>query len=118
MYQKIVSQKPRYFYLLVRIEFDRPITNFSEVLVRNMSVQALLTLFGQAGAAIIVDVLRVDEDTGECILRAPAEDIVRVWSSLTVLAEYNKVPCRIDVLQASAYLMGLAYSSRRLRIGQ
>eukprot|EP00124_Ichthyophonus_hoferi_P001992 Ihof_evm14s121 gene=Ihof_evmTU14s121 len=69
------------------------------MLVRQMITQALLSLFGQAGAGIIVDVLKTDNDTGVCLLRAPAGDLVKVWSSLTVLAEFNKLACRVDILQ-------------------
>mgnify|MGYP001383639188 CR=1 FL=1 len=62
------------------------------------------------GGAIEVDLLQFAD--GEGILRVPAAGLVKVHSALTLLTEYDRVPCACRVLHSAPFLCSLAVDSR------
>ena len=99
--------------------------------------QALNTLFGEVGAALPVDLLSFDESNQEAILRLPSKCAgahvqvtlhtsiptarqpwpwhpprcrTRLWSALTLITDFEKKPCRVQVLAVAGSLSLLSWS--------
>ncbi|XP_028413284.1 ribonuclease P protein subunit p14-like [Dendronephthya gigantea] len=111
-----IKQKSEYYYLkcvLEREESDKMTCIILEpVKLRSLIGTALKQLHGLVGASITVDVLKCEQSNGEIILRVKANNLVKVWSSLTLFSNYNGSECRFRVKQVSPYLMSLATDSR------
>ena len=95
--------------------------------------QALNTLFGEVGAALPVDLLGFDEPKQEAILRLPSKcapacmhvhghhtcttpgnhgtrSRARLWSALMLITDFEKKPCRVQVLAVAGTLSQLSGS--------
>jgi len=94
--------------------------------------QALNTLFGEVGAALPVDLLGFDEPKQEAILRLPSKcgmpcmslfmshtlrlatmaprSRARLWSALMLITDFEKKPCRVQVLAVAGSLSRLTGS--------
>ena len=94
--------------------------------------QALNTLFGEVGAALPVDLLGFDEPKQEAILRLPSKCVMpcmslfmshtlrlatmaprsraRLWSALMLITDFEKKPCRVQVLAVAGTLSRLTRS--------
>ena len=94
--------------------------------------QALNTLFGEVGAALPVDLLGFDEPKQEAILRLPSKCVMpcmslfmshtlrlatmaprsraRLWSALMLITDFEKKPCRVQVLAVAGSLSRLTGS--------
>ena len=110
------KQKSEYYYLKCVLEKEED-GNIKCIILEDMKlkiliVNALQQLHGLVGAAIKVDVLKCDQKNGEIILRVNACNLVKLWSSLTILNNYNGTHCRCNIKQVSPYLMSLAADSR------
>ncbi|KAI9318562.1 hypothetical protein BX666DRAFT_1929345 [Dichotomocladium elegans] len=86
----------------------------TELTFRMCIQQALQSLFGLAGAAIIVDVLDWNEKTNVGFIRVNQSELVTVWNAL-MLHQFriSDMPCIVEVLGSSASLLSLADDSRR-----
>lgn len=105
----------RHYYLLLTLLFDKsPDLVLDSKQVKSIIVQSLLSLHGQVGAAIPVDVIRCTcrSKSVSAILRLPHKDLVKAWSALTLLGSYGNSLCSVQVHQVSASLMALAMNSR------
>lgn len=113
---KRVLQQPRFWYLRTQLEFEEKNLEVTDVVVRTIILKALTTLYGQVGSSVDVDVLKHDAGTGVSILRVVSESVVRLWSSLTLLGEYDGHRSRFVVKQSSNFLMSLALDSREVAL--
>eukprot|EP01137_Pigoraptor_chileana_P032649 Opistho-2@22333 len=108
------QRKTGYCYLRVRLTF--PTANVVVIdgpLFKNIVVTAMRQLHGAAGAALPIDVLSVDWERQEALLRSFEQHLPALWGALTLLGTYDQKPCHIEVLQTSSFLLGLACDSRR-----
>jgi len=76
-------------------------------------VQALESLHGKIGTAIIVDVIKFDPVLMEVIVRVKERGLVKLWSALTLLSCYQDRKCAVKVIQVSPHLLSLAVDSRQ-----
>jgi hypothetical protein len=81
-------------------------------LFRTVITHALQQLHGQVGAALDVDVTKLDPRTGEAVLRVHAAGMTRLQSALTMLGEYDRRRCQCTVLKTTPFLTGVAVDSR------
>ncbi|XP_070559744.1 ribonuclease P protein subunit p14-like [Ptychodera flava] len=111
--QRVVSKGAvDYFYLKTTLEFKDSSFQVDGLLFKAIIVKALLSMFGEVGAAIKVDVLKFDEDTGEAILRVHHSGIGKLWTALTLYNKYSQQECAFRVQQVASCLMALAVNSR------
>ncbi|XP_062508625.1 ribonuclease P protein subunit p14-like [Corticium candelabrum] len=110
---KRVVRNPPYWYLRTQLEFEEKSLHVDIVAMRTMIMQAMTTLHGQVGGSIQVDVLQHQTESGSSILRVAADSVVKLWSSMTLLGEYDGHRLRILVKQSSPFLMSLAVDSRQ-----
>ncbi|XP_046847136.1 ribonuclease P protein subunit p14-like [Xenia sp. Carnegie-2017] len=82
------------------------------VQLKSFIVSAVKQLHGSVGSSTVIDILKVDKRNGEIILRVKSSNLVKLWSSLTLINKYNDNACRFNVQQVSPYLMSLARDSR------
>lgn len=92
-----------YALLALTLDADSPIT---DKLLRDIISKALQQLFGYIGGAVVLDVLSVAD--AHATIRVDKRDWSKLWSAITVLAFYNGVKCKIEVLQHSPFLQSLA----------
>jgi RNase P/RNase MRP subunit POP5 len=111
---KRVLPKSKFWYLRTQLEFEEEDVHADSLAVRNMITKALGGLHGEIGSSTQVDVLKHEVDTGVSILRVAAKDVVKLWSSLTLLGEYDGRRLRFLVKQFSPFLMSLAVDSRQV----
>ncbi|XP_077984500.1 ribonuclease P protein subunit p14-like [Glandiceps talaboti] len=112
--KRIVSKGPAdYFYLKVSLEFEESGFQVDVLLFKAIIVKALLTMYGEVGAAITVDVLKYNEDSKEAILRVHNSGFSKLWSALTLFGQYLNKECVFRVHQVSSCLMALAVNSRQ-----
>ncbi|XP_071809465.1 ribonuclease P protein subunit p14-like [Asterias amurensis] len=114
LFQRTVSKgSAEYFFLKVAIEFVDSGISTDSLTFKLVVTKALKELFGDAGAAIPVDILGFLDQTMEAILRVPGRSVVKLWSALTLLSECGGEECAIRVKQVSPHLMSLAVNSRQ-----
>ena len=111
---KRVSPQSRFWYLRTQLEFEEEGVEVDNVTVRTMIIKALTSLHGEVGSSIQVDVLKHEVATGVSILRVATESVVKLWSSLTLLGEYDGHRSRFLIKQCSPFLMSLAIDSRQV----
>nr|XP_006820706.1 PREDICTED: ribonuclease P protein subunit p14-like [Saccoglossus kowalevskii] len=111
--ERIVSKGPaEYFYIKTTLEFKDENTSIDVLLFKAIIVKALLSLYGEVGAAITVDVLKFN-DRLEAILRVHNSGFRKLWSALTLYSCYGDKQCVFRVHQVSSCLMALAVNTRQ-----
>ncbi|KAI9146437.1 hypothetical protein BKA69DRAFT_1044674 [Paraphysoderma sedebokerense] len=99
-------------YVQLKVTFD-PISNIDTLLLRTLISKSLQDFSGLFGSSIHIDVLTWDEDMNEGVIRVPNPDLTILWSSLTMMQDYNGKLVRIDVKQVSNYLCSILRSTKR-----
>jgi len=112
-----LPQRAQFFYLRLKIDFskedDLPPVEIDSVTFTSLMAQALGSLHGKIGSAIIVDVIKFDPVSMEVIVRVKERGLVKLWSALTLLSYYRDRKCAIKVIQVSPHLLSLAVDSRQ-----
>jgi len=112
-----LPQRAQFFYLRLKIDFskedDLPPVEMDSVAFTSLMAQALGSLHGKIGSAIIVDVIKFDPVSMEVIVRVKERGLVKLWSALTLLSYYRDRKCAIKVIQVSPHLLSLAVDSRQ-----
>jgi len=102
-----------YYYLDVSLELaeekDREIT---PAFFKNHIIKSIKQLFGEAGAAVPVDVLKYHSVEKRAILRVPNDHYVKLRSSLTLTGDYEGTSCVYNIHKASPLLLALLGDSR------
>ncbi|XP_034550460.1 ribonuclease P protein subunit p14 isoform X2 [Notolabrus celidotus] len=112
----VLKNAALYHYLKVSLVLEDESTKLSAVDLKQFIITGLKNLFGEVGAALSFDLLKYDEETLTSFLRVPSRDLVRLWSSLTLLGSYKNRACAFRVLQVSPYLLSLTGNSRELKL--
>ncbi|XP_006892344.1 PREDICTED: ribonuclease P protein subunit p14 [Elephantulus edwardii] len=114
-YERVVYKNPsEYHYLKVCLEFQERGIRLNAAQFKHLLITALKDLFGEAGAALPLDVLTYEEKTFSAILRISSSGLVKLWSSLTLLGTYQGKKCAFRVIQVSPFLLALSGNSREL----
>ncbi|XP_068940362.1 ribonuclease P protein subunit p14 [Petaurus breviceps papuanus] len=112
-FARLVYRSPsEHHYLRVRLELQERGSRLSDAQFKQLIVLALKELFGEAGAALPLDVLTYEEKTLSAILRVCSSGLVKLWSSLTLLGSYQNKKCAFRVIQVSPFLLALSGNSR------
>ncbi|XP_064473453.1 ribonuclease P protein subunit p14-like [Ornithodoros turicata] len=99
-------------YLDVALNFvDSDHPEMSAKLFKYAIMLALKQLHGEVGAGIPIDVLRYDKECMRAYLRTSVDQLVKVWSSLTLFSSYNNSQCSFRVYKVSHNLAALSVSS-------
>lgn len=115
IYERVVYKNPsEYHYMKVCLEFQERGVGLNAAQFKQLLVSALKDLFGEVGAASPVDVLTYEEKTLLAVLRVRSSDLVKLWSSLTMLGSYRSRKCAFRVMQVSPFLLALSGNSREL----
>ncbi|XP_072276982.1 ribonuclease P protein subunit p14 [Pyxicephalus adspersus] len=113
--ERIVLRNPsEYQYLKVQLVFQREGVKLTDALYKSLIVSAIKDLHGEAGASCPLDLLKFDEKTLSGILRVNSSGLVKLWTSLTLLGQYQNQECSFRVIQVSPFLLALAGNSREL----
>ncbi|XP_060551733.1 ribonuclease P protein subunit p14-like [Ruditapes philippinarum] len=83
---------------------------------KQIVIEAVTSLFGLAGAATLIDILRYDEHERTAIIRIYHKCLTKIWSSLSFYGKYRGRACAFRVLQVSAHLMAMACNSRSMSL--
>ncbi|KAM4022662.1 ribonuclease P protein subunit p14-like isoform 2-T2 [Anomaloglossus baeobatrachus] len=114
-YQRIVLKNgSEYHYLKTQLVFQDKPPKLSAAQFKSLILSALKDLHGEVGVSFPLDLLKYDEKTLSAILRIKSSGLVKLWTSLTLLGQYQGLPCGIRVLQTSPFLLALAGNSREL----
>uniref|UniRef100_G3MTA8 Uncharacterized protein n=1 Tax=Amblyomma maculatum TaxID=34609 RepID=G3MTA8_AMBMU len=103
--------RPQYVYMDASLNFEEPQEDIDASIFKFVIVQALKKLFGEVGASVTVDVLRFRESDLRAYLRVRSSNLVRLWSSLTLVSSYNGKPCFFRIYKVSPSLASLSVSS-------
>ncbi|XP_035676454.1 ribonuclease P protein subunit p14-like [Branchiostoma floridae] len=113
--KRIVSKGDApYYYLKVLLEFEDKTMTVDVLTFRTVIMKAMMSMYGEIGAAVPIDILKYDVETMSAILRVAGSNMVKLWGALTMLSYYDEKPCAFRVEQVSPFLMALAASSRQL----
>ncbi|XP_040264240.1 ribonuclease P protein subunit p14-like isoform X2 [Bufo bufo] len=114
-YTRVVLKNfSEYHYLKVQLVFEDKIVKISAAQFKSFILSALKELHGEVGASIPLDLLKFDGQTLYAILRIKSSGLVKLWTSLTLLGQYQGHQCSVRVLQTSPFLLALAGNSREL----
>ncbi|KAM3915514.1 ribonuclease P protein subunit p14 isoform 2-T3 [Leptodactylus fuscus] len=114
-YERIVLKNfSEYHYLKIQLVFQHKTIQISAAQFKSLILSALKELHGEVGASIPLDLLKYDKNTLCAILRIQSSGLVKLWTSLTLLRQYQGLPCCIRVIQTSPFLLALAGNSREL----
>ncbi|XP_077134737.1 ribonuclease P protein subunit p14 isoform X1 [Ranitomeya variabilis] len=114
-YQRIVQKNfSEYHYLKTQLVFQDKTPKISAAQFKSLILSALKDLHGEVGVSFPLDLLKFDEKTLCAILRIKSSGLVKLWTSLTLLGQYQGLQCSVRVLQTSPFLLALAGNSREL----
>jgi len=106
------TMSPEWYYLEIKIIFESPLSEFNEYLCKTIILSTVRGMFGLMGSGIDIDILKLDIPSQTAIIRVHKRSTVGVWSSLTLLNQYDEKPCRIEVLRVSPFLTSFSNTSR------
>eukprot|EP00271_Cylindrocystis_brebissonii_P020794 TRINITY_DN7065_c0_g2_i1.p1 TRINITY_DN7065_c0_g2~~TRINITY_DN7065_c0_g2_i1.p1 ORF type:complete len:146 (+),score=0.59 TRINITY_DN7065_c0_g2_i1:77-514(+) len=112
--QKTITLPCDYQYLRLRIEIaETGKTLFGPEAVTELLQQALERTYGRLGGnSLPFTLLQFERQTGMAILRCSARHAMQIRSSLALVNEHNGLPCRVEVLLFSPFLLSIARDSR------
>ncbi|KAG9471658.1 ribonuclease P protein subunit p14-like isoform X2 [Eleutherodactylus coqui] len=110
----VLKNFSEYHYLKIQLVFGDEKDRLSAVQLKSLILSALKELHGEVGASYPLDVLKFDGKTSSAILRIKSSGLVKLWTSLTMVGQYQGQLCSIRVLQTSPFLLALAGNSREL----
>mmetsp|Transcript_36844 Transcript_36844/g.77640 ORF Transcript_36844/g.77640 Transcript_36844/m.77640 type:complete len:107 (+) Transcript_36844:1-321(+) len=73
---------------------------------------ALRCMFGDIGAAMRVDLIAYEHAQSCGTLRVESRNLCRLWSAITMLAEFERLPCQFEVEAVHGALVCHAVDSR------
>lgn len=117
VYQRVVQKNSApYHYLKTHLVLEDESVRLSVAELKLFIISGLKNLYGEVGAALNFDLLKYNEDTLSALLRVHSRDLVKLWSSLTLLGSFQGQACAFRVLQVSPYLQVLTGNSRELSL--
>lgn len=81
--------------------------NLLAVYVKSCIEQSLHRIFGEIGGHTTVDVLKFDEKRHRLILRVPENFYVKLRAALTLIDQFQGIPCYFHVQSTSRVLLAL-----------
>ncbi|XP_063312933.1 ribonuclease P protein subunit p14-like [Pelobates fuscus] len=117
-YERVVMKNfSEYHYMKIQLVFQEERIQLNAAQFKLLIVTALKTLHGEVGASFPLDLLKYDEKTLCAILRISSSGLVKLWTALTLLGQYQSRECAVRVIQTSPFLLALAGNSRELDLG-
>ncbi|XP_078517621.1 ribonuclease P protein subunit p14 isoform X1 [Lissotriton helveticus] len=114
-YERIVlNTSSGYHFMKIQLIFQEVQLRLNAAQFKQVIILALKELHGEIGAALLLDVLTFDEQTLTAIIRICSRGLVKLWSALTLLGNYQNQSCAFRVIQTSPFLLALAGNSREL----
>ncbi|XP_075690057.1 ribonuclease P protein subunit p14 [Rhinoderma darwinii] len=114
-YERIVLKNfSEYHYLKIQLVFEDKSVKLSAAQFKSLILSALKDLHGEVGASFPLDLLKYNGKTLFAILRIKSSGLVKLWTSLTLLGQYQGHQCSVSVIQTSPFLLALAGNSREL----
>ncbi|XP_057813804.1 uncharacterized protein LOC131027731 isoform X1 [Cryptomeria japonica] len=100
------GQRPvKYTYMRLCLQLGAPVMRTTEDTFMQVLEEALTTLYGLIGGALLIDLIEFKALTGVATLRCRKGDVQRIWAAATFVTKFNNVPCRLKVLEASPSLV-------------
>ncbi|XP_050071615.1 uncharacterized protein LOC126559490 [Anopheles maculipalpis] len=96
-----------YIYFDVEIKLANKPNQLSALYVKSTIDCALAKIFGEIGGQTEVDLLKFDEQRQRFILRVPKEFYVKLRAAITLIGDYQGVPCNFQVKKVSPVLFTL-----------
>jgi len=118
VFTRTTLSPPEWQYLKLKLLSEQPMPLINALAFRALLTQALTSTYGLVGSSAFIDVLVWDQQDLVGIVKVADRDLQTLWSSLTLFsAVVETVPCIIEVVQVSGYLMALVCESRRAHLG-
>ncbi|XP_018417954.1 PREDICTED: ribonuclease P protein subunit p14 [Nanorana parkeri] len=110
----VLKNASEYHYLKIQLVFQHEGVKLTAAQYKSLIVSAVKELHGEVGASCPLDLLKYEEKTLSAILRIRSSGFVKLWTSLTLLGQYQNQACSVCVIQVSPFLLALAGNSREL----
>ncbi|KAH1014690.1 hypothetical protein HUJ05_012532 [Dendroctonus ponderosae] len=104
-----------YYYLHIKLILQRPVEIFTAPYLKKNVLQAVKQLFGEIAAAVCIDVLKLNPETLEAVLRVPKSHYVKVKGSLVLSGLYEGQQCTYRLEKCSPLLLALQGDSREYK---
>uniref|UniRef100_A0A182XHE8 CHCH domain-containing protein n=1 Tax=Anopheles quadriannulatus TaxID=34691 RepID=A0A182XHE8_ANOQN len=85
-----------YFYLDVEIKLAEEPNQLSALYLKGSIERSLTKVFGEIGGQTEVDLLKFDAQRKRIILRVPKEFYVKLRAAITLIGEFQGVPCNFQ----------------------
>lgn len=95
-----------HFYLKCR-KLASEADNLLPVYVKGCIEQSLHRVFGEIGGHTTVDVLKFDENRRRLILRVPEQFYVKLRAALTLIDQFQGIPCYFHIQSVSSVVLAL-----------
>uniref|UniRef100_A0A182K2T4 Uncharacterized protein n=1 Tax=Anopheles christyi TaxID=43041 RepID=A0A182K2T4_9DIPT len=96
-----------YLYFDVEIKLAGNPNQLSALYLKASIDKSLTKVFGEIGGQTEVDLLKFDQKRRRIILRVPKEFYVKLRAAITLIGEFQGVPCYFQVKKVSALLLTL-----------
>lgn len=96
-----------YYYLDISLKFAASPEQLLPVYFKSCLDQALVRIFGEIGGQTTVDILKFDTKRARAIVRVPADFYVKLRSAITLIGQFQDIPCSFVILKAGPLLLGL-----------
>ncbi|KAH9296064.1 hypothetical protein KI387_039652 [Taxus chinensis] len=95
----------KHIYMRLCLQLGAPVMRSTKDTFLQVLEEALTSLYGLVGGALLIDLIDFKALTGIATLRCRKGDVQRIWAAATFVTKFNNVPCRLKVLEASPSLV-------------
>mmetsp|Transcript_29733 Transcript_29733/g.64928 ORF Transcript_29733/g.64928 Transcript_29733/m.64928 type:complete len:142 (-) Transcript_29733:210-635(-) len=101
-------------YLKIRMTLEPEQSTIPRELFARALNESLLQLYGLAGGAVALEFIKYDPSEATGIIKVDNSVSQQVWAASCLLTEYGEKKCRLEVIDSSSVLVGLAFDSREV----
>ncbi|XP_026474903.1 ribonuclease P protein subunit p14 [Ctenocephalides felis] len=101
-----------FYYLDLSLELAQDDSNVSIIYLKKNIINSLRQIFGEISSSVNIDILKYDSCERRAIIRVPAEQYVKLRSSLTLCSTYENISCAYKIHNISPSLLSLIGNSR------
>ncbi|XP_053698108.1 ribonuclease P protein subunit p14-like [Sabethes cyaneus] len=96
-----------FYYLDISLKLAAEPEQLLPVYFKSCLEQALVRIFGEIGGQTTVDILKFDTKQARAIIRVPTDFYVKLRSVISLIGQFQDIPCSFVVHKASPLLLGL-----------
>uniref|UniRef100_A0A2M4AWG7 Uncharacterized protein n=1 Tax=Anopheles triannulatus TaxID=58253 RepID=A0A2M4AWG7_9DIPT len=96
-----------YFYFDIELKLAQEPDQLLPIYVKASVEQSLQKVFGEIGGQTVVDLLKFDSKRRRLILRVPKDFYAKLRAAITLIGEFQGVPCHFLVRKVSPLLLTL-----------